>query len=110
MSIGAYGQRQTLFRMLWVICPITIPLNQLTSCITFDRYDVIVDDNLKPWLVEANASPSMTSTTNPDRLMKHSLISDILNVVVPEEFPDGVGSRQIQAIRDPKILGGFRLM
>ena len=50
-------------------------------------YDIIVDDALKPWLIEVNASPSLSSTTVADRIMKYRLINDIINVVLP---PDGV--------------------
>lgn len=47
------------------------------------------DDNLKPWLIEVNASPSLTSTTVSDRKMKFKLISDIINIVIPNgEVPD----------------------
>ena len=46
-------------------------------------YDIIVDDRLKPWLIEVNASPSLSSTTVSDRIMKYKLISDIINVVLP---------------------------
>ena len=53
------------------------------------RYDIIIDDNLKPWLIEVNASPSLTSTTAADRIMKYKLINDVINIVIPQgEFPE----------------------
>lgn len=53
------------------------------------RYDIIIDDNLKPWLIEVNASPSLTSTTAADRVMKYKLISDVINIVMPAgEMPE----------------------
>ncbi|KAA0191267.1 hypothetical protein HAZT_HAZT000530 [Hyalella azteca] len=56
-------------------------------CFECYGYDIIIDDQLKPWLIEVNASPSLTSTTANDRILKHKLIDDTLNVVLP---PDGV--------------------
>ncbi|KXJ10393.1 probable tubulin polyglutamylase TTLL1 [Exaiptasia diaphana] len=58
-------------------------------CFECYGYDIIIDDNLKPWLIEVNASPSLTSTTSADRIMKYNLIHDTLNIVVPNgEIPD----------------------
>ncbi|CAD5123920.1 DgyrCDS12228 [Dimorphilus gyrociliatus] len=58
-------------------------------CFEVYGYDVIIDDNLKPWLIEVNASPSLTSTTSSDRIMKYKLISDSINIVIPPgEGPD----------------------
>ena len=52
-------------------------------------FNFLKDDNLKPWLIEVNASPSLTSTTSSDRIMKFKLISDIINIVIPKgEIPD----------------------
>lgn len=52
-------------------------------CFECYGYDIIIDDQLKPWLVEVNASPSLSATTYPDRCMKTALINDILRVVMP---------------------------
>ena len=50
----------------------------------FDRlygYDIIVDAALKPWLIEVNASPSLSATMDADRVLKAQVIDDTLRVV-----------------------------
>jgi tubulin polyglutamylase TTLL1 len=41
-------------------------------------YDIILDTNLKPWLIEINASPSLSTTTISDKILKKKLINDII--------------------------------
>eukprot|EP00727_Mastigamoeba_balamuthi_P007601 m51a1_g3461 putative multidrug resistance protein 1 (1653) ;mRNA; f:696341-702590 len=43
-------------------------------------YDILLDDTLKPWLIEVNASPSLTSTTDDDLALKTELIGDVLSL------------------------------
>jgi len=70
--------------------------------------DIIIDDNLKPWLIEVNASPSLTSTTANDRIMKFKLINDVLNIVVPNgEIPD---IRNKFTNSTPEVLGNFDVL
>lgn len=54
----------------------------------FSSYDIIISDDLKPWLIEVNASPSLTATTANDRVMKQKLIDDIFNICLENgEYP-----------------------
>ena len=54
-------------------------------------YDLLIDDNLKPWLVEVNASPSLATTTEADKQMKMSLIRDVLEIIIPDSDINGGG-------------------
>ncbi|CAG02439.1 unnamed protein product [Tetraodon nigroviridis] len=58
-------------------------------CFECYGYDIIIDDKLKPWLIEVNASPSLTSSTANDRILKYNLVNDTLNIVTPNgDIPD----------------------
>lgn len=60
-------------------------------CFECYGYDVLVDADLKPWLLEVNASPSLTTTTESDRILKLSLLRDIYNIVaagIPSHIPE----------------------
>ncbi|KXZ54003.1 hypothetical protein GPECTOR_5g114 [Gonium pectorale] len=55
-------------------------------CFELYGYDIIIDDTLKAWLIEVNASPSLSTTTQADRLLKHRVISDTLDIVSPPDW------------------------
>ena len=57
-------------------------------CFECYGFDILIDQNLKPWLIEVNASPSLTTTTEVDRILKMNLINDVFNVVVPPDWMD----------------------
>jgi tubulin polyglutamylase TTLL9 len=44
-------------------------------------YDLIIDQDLKPWLLEVNASPSLSANTKEDYLMKCEMLNGMLDVV-----------------------------
>lgn len=51
-------------------------------CFEMYGFDILLDSSLRPWLLEVNASPSLSVTTTEDRLLKLRLIHDVLSVVI----------------------------
>lgn len=56
---------------------IFISLKSVQTVIINDRhcfevygFDILIEDNLKPWLIEVNACPSLSTTTEVDRILK----------------------------------------
>lgn len=75
-------------------------------CFELYGYDVIIDEALKPWLIEVNASPSLVTTTANDRMMKYDILNDMINIVIPPG--EGVDTRVRRG--PPKVLGGFEVL
>ncbi|KAM7536645.1 hypothetical protein Aperf_G00000083650 [Anoplocephala perfoliata] len=86
---------------------VTNVINNDRHCFECYGYDIIIDDQLKPWLVEVNASPSLTSTTSTDRIMKYKIINDVLNIVVPDnKIPDVKNTKATKEL----CLGDFEIL
>eukprot|EP00698_Gefionella_okellyi_P000518 TRINITY_DN1046_c1_g1_i3.p1 TRINITY_DN1046_c1_g1~~TRINITY_DN1046_c1_g1_i3.p1 ORF type:complete len:1026 (+),score=213.48 TRINITY_DN1046_c1_g1_i3:234-3080(+) len=49
-------------------------------------YDVMLDENCRPWLIEVNAGPSMACENQQDIDVKHQLIADTIDLVNPLDF------------------------
>ncbi|KAH6599815.1 hypothetical protein BASA50_002746 [Batrachochytrium salamandrivorans] len=79
-------------------------------CFECYGYDIIIDENLRPWLIEVNASPSLSATTESDRSMKHCLINDIINLVVPDDFLEARATKGKPTANSKKDLGDFILL
>ena len=70
-------------------------------CFEMYGYDIMIDENLKPWLIEVNASPSMSADTDTDRKLKTGLLEDMFSCVDMENNFGG---------RCPPRVGSFDLI
>lgn len=54
-------------------------------CFELYGYDLIIDSDLRPWLLEVNASPSLTANTNEDYAMKTEMLHGMLDIIDMEK-------------------------
>jgi tubulin polyglutamylase TTLL9 len=73
-----------------------------THCFELYGFDILLDSCLKPWLLEVNASPSLTASSNADYAMKEKLLHDMLDLVDME-------GRLQPGVVQPR-MGGFDLV
>ena len=50
-------------------------------CYELYGYDIMIADDLRPWLIEINASPSLDANTEDDYDMKFSMLNEMLDLV-----------------------------
>ncbi|XP_023290516.1 tubulin polyglutamylase TTLL4 [Orussus abietinus] len=80
-------------------------INALTRANTTTRYscfelfgvDILLDENLKPWLLEVNISPSLQSSSPLDEAVKGPLIRNVFNMV-GYQIPPNVSSSEAAKI------------
>lgn len=72
-------------------------------------YDILIDSNCKPWLIEINASPSLTTTTKIDKELKHHLLEDVYNIVLPQEITDEGMKQGVNTCKLDKV-GNFTVI
>eukprot|EP00834_Sanchytrium_tribonematis_P000022 NODE_2_length_91304_cov_0.692462.p22 type:complete len:383 gc:universal NODE_2_length_91304_cov_0.692462:61282-60134(-) len=54
---------------------------QSSNCFELYGYDILLDSNLKPWLIEVNASPSLSVENQEDLDIKSKVLSDMLDLL-----------------------------
>jgi Tubulin-tyrosine ligase family len=57
-----------------------------TNCFELFGFDILVDSDLKPWLLEVNLSPSLATDSPLDLTIKSTLMSDVFNLVGIKRF------------------------
>jgi hypothetical protein len=85
------------------------------NCFDLFGFDVLIDSDLKPWLLEVNLSPSLATDSPLDLHIKSSLISDTFNLIGIRGFDRKkesankvrarIKARQMQLDRERKKLG-----
>lgn len=51
------------------------------NCFDLFGFDILIDSNYKPWVLEVNLSPSLATDSSLDLFIKGNLVADTLNLV-----------------------------
>lgn len=72
-------------------------------------YDILIEENLKPWLIEINASPSLSTTTEADRKLKMQVMEAVFQIVIPPEWFDENSKHGTNLCKEMQV-GSFQLI
>jgi hypothetical protein len=56
------------------------------NCFEIFGFDILIDSDLKPWILEVNLNPSLASDSPLDLKIKSNLVLDALNMVGLKKF------------------------
>jgi tubulin polyglutamylase TTLL5 len=59
-------------------CEMFVPYS--TNCFELLGFDILIDDTLKPWLLEVNLSPSLACDSPLDQKIKSNLTADLMSL------------------------------
>jgi tubulin polyglutamylase TTLL5 len=74
------------------------------SCFEVYGYDVLLDSDLRPWLIEVNASPSLAREATVDVRVKNAMIRDTVKLLNPAPYDRAALHRVLK--RRLRELGG----
>jgi hypothetical protein len=71
--------------ILWVDNHIYTAIKKIpgfkNNCFEVFGFDILLDSNLRPWILEANLSPSFATDSPLDLAIKSNLITDVFNLI-----------------------------
>jgi len=78
-----------------------------SSCFEIYGFDILVDKDLKSWVLEVNLTPSLSSGSPLDKRIKTKLIADALTLkgICPAAPPPSAGSRRCRGVKR-SLAGG----
>lgn len=75
------------------------------NCYECFGFDVLLDENLRPWLVEVNTSPSLSSDSPLDKKIKTKLVTELFNVVGFRQYDRKTYKKDMEDRRQARLLG-----
>ncbi|KAJ0006027.1 hypothetical protein NQD34_015921 [Periophthalmus magnuspinnatus] len=79
------------------------------SCHELFGFDIMLDEKLKPWILEVNISPSLHSNSALDITIKGQMVRDLLNLAgfhIPQKVVSGANSSPSSS--SSSLCGGHR--
>lgn len=84
-------------------------MTQDPNCFELYGYDIMIDDDMRPWLLESNSQPSFSASSMTDYELKCQLIDDTMSVL-DVEGRGGVESREDKYDHSDISVGGFDII
>jgi len=56
-------------------------VNMKNNCFEVYGFDVMIDKDFKPWIIEVNVLPSLSSSSFMDKCIKTTLMGDTLTLI-----------------------------
>ena len=85
------------------------PVNKISdhknNCYELYGFDVLLDHALKPYVIECNVCPSLSSGSPLDKRIKNRLLSDSLNLVGFQPFDKKI----LKVDQNKKFIQDFKL-
>ena len=76
------------------------------SCFELFGFDVLLDNKLKPWLIEVNVACSLASSSPLDKRVKHFMMTDLLHLVGVKPFDRKHGKAADEEAKKSRLLHG----
>lgn len=87
------------------------PIQQVTpnqTCFEIYGFDVMVDDELQPWLLEVNVFPSLSSSSPYDKRVKTQLIADVFTLIGLMPYDHDVVDKACKGEQAKRLQGSAR--
>lgn len=74
-------------------------------CFEIYGFDILLDNKLKPYLLEVNISPSLSSSSPLDKMIKTTLITDTMNLIGITPYDRKNYDREMENVLKKRLLG-----
>mmetsp|Transcript_14107 Transcript_14107/g.44958 ORF Transcript_14107/g.44958 Transcript_14107/m.44958 type:complete len:200 (+) Transcript_14107:955-1554(+) len=96
VMISVEGKVNTLFKM---------HANNPKACYEVFGFDVVLDDNLKCWLLEVNTGPALMTPTVLDKKVKNAMVQDMFTMVGFHALDRAAYEKKEEAKRRARLTG-----
>ena len=77
-----------------------------SACFEIYGFDILIDSELRPWLLEVNVCPSLSSSSPLDKRIKTTLMCDIFNLVGVVPFDRKQATKDFDSAEKKRLFTG----
>jgi hypothetical protein len=75
------------------------------NCFEVFGYDILLDDTLKPWLMEVNSCPALACDAPIDKKIKHAMLTDLFNLCGFQQYDRDQYELDVASAKQARLLG-----